>query len=62
MTENKSLSGGTGGETTTTMEVVTDEATEDQLIEQASVPNLAALFKQGKDAGLIKPGKEYGNS
>lgn len=34
----------------------------DSLVEKASVPNLAALFQTAKDKGLIKPGKEYGNS
>lgn len=38
-----------------------DEDTMDQMVQRASVPNLASLFKAGKDAGLIKPGKEYGN-
>ena len=34
----------------------------DTLVEAASIPNLAALFQKGKDAGLIKPGVEYGGS
>jgi hypothetical protein len=34
----------------------------DRLVERGSVPNLASLFKKGKDAGLIKPGKEYGGT
>lgn len=43
----------------------TAEATEqelDDLVAAGSVPNLATLFKRGKEAGLIKPGKEYGSS
>jgi hypothetical protein len=38
------------------------DATFDLLIERASVPNLAALFGQAKERGLIKPGKEYGST
>lgn len=34
----------------------------DQMVERDSRPNLATLFQRGKDAGLIKPGKEYGSS
>lgn len=34
----------------------------DTLVEAASIPNLAALFQKGKDAGLIKPGVEYGGN
>ena len=32
----------------------------DQLVERASVPNLASLFQAGKEAGLIKPVTAYG--
>lgn len=32
----------------------------DTLVEKGSVPNLATLFKQGKEAGLIKPTTGYG--
>jgi hypothetical protein len=32
------------------------------MIEQASVPNLATLFKQAKAAGHIKAGFQYGNA
>ena len=39
-----------------------DEGDLDRMVERASVPNLAALFKRGKEAGLIQPGKEYGNA
>lgn len=34
----------------------------DTLVAQASIPNLAALFKAGKQAGLIQPGQEYGQT
>ena len=34
----------------------------DQMIQAASIPNLASLFKKAQDAGVIVPGKEYGNS
>lgn len=37
----------------------TDESSLDQLVEAASVPNLAALFKRGKEAGLLKPVTGY---
>lgn len=32
----------------------------DTLVEAASVPSLASLFQQAKDAGHIKAGVEYG--
>lgn len=32
----------------------------DAMIQQASVPNLAALFKAGKKAGVIKSVPDYG--
>lgn len=42
--------------------IVSDPAdTLDSLVQQASIPNLASLFKQGKKAGLIQPGQEYSN-
>lgn len=34
----------------------------DAMMEQASVPDLASLFKQAKAAGHIKAGFQYGNS
>lgn len=37
------------------------ETVEDELVAQASIPNLAALFGQAKKAGLIKPVQDYGN-
>lgn len=33
----------------------------DQMVQAASVPNLASLFKQAKARGVIVPGKEYGD-
>lgn len=40
----------------------TAEADLDRMVQAASVPNLATLFKRGKDAGLIKAdGFEYGS-
>lgn len=38
-----------------------DDKIEDALIEAASVPDLATLFKRGKDAGLIQPARDYGH-
>ena len=49
-TDDTSPKGGTQG---------ADESSLDQLVEAASVPNLAALFKRGKDAGLLKPVTGY---
>lgn len=37
-----------------------DEGSLDRMVEAASVPNLAALFQRGKDAGLLKPTTGYG--
>lgn len=34
----------------------------DSLVQQASVPNLASLFKQAKQSGIITAGKEYGST
>lgn len=31
----------------------------DAMVQAASVPNLAALFKNAKDKGLIQPAQEY---
>lgn len=40
--------------------VVSDPSdTLDQLVQKASTPNLASLFKQGQAAGLIKPTEGY---
>lgn len=36
--------------------------TMDSLVEAASIPNLAALFRQGKKRGLITPMKDYGQT
>lgn len=35
---------------------------EDEMVERASVPNLASLFKAGKKKGLLKPTTVYGES
>jgi len=34
----------------------------DALVQQASVPDLATLFRRAKDSGVIVAGKEYGGS
>lgn len=34
----------------------------DELVSRGSVPNLASLYKKGKESGLIKPGVEYGST
>jgi hypothetical protein len=39
-----------------------DDDTLDQMVQQASVPSLASLFKQAKDQGLIGPVTTYGGS
>ena len=36
-----------------------DEVDLDVIIARASLPNLAALLKQGMDKGLIQPQKKY---
>lgn len=46
----------------TRMGTVTDEDKLDQLVQQASVPNLAALVRKGKKQGLIQPQQEYGHT
>jgi hypothetical protein len=47
-------------ECNTPMSVASDSL--DQLVQQASVPNLAALFQTAKDQGLIKAQVEYGHT
>ena len=42
--------------------VSVDESSLDRMVEAASVPNLAALFKRGKEAGLLKPTTGYGEN
>lgn len=39
-----------------------DEEQLDELVRKASTPSLATLFQSAKDRGLLKPGKEYGNT
>lgn len=59
-TENIATNGGHGGLQPSKIREMQDA--EDAMIQAASAPSLATLFQRGKDAGLIKPGKEYGNS
>lgn len=40
----------------------TDDDDLDTLVAKASRPNLASLFKAGKEKGLIKPTQEYGHT
>jgi len=47
-------------ENTTPLSVADDSL--DELVQQASVPNLAALFQTAKDQGLIKAQQEYGHA
>lgn len=43
--------------------IVSDpDDTMDALVEQASIPNLATLFKAGKKRGLIRPTSMYGEA
>jgi predicted RNA-binding Zn-ribbon protein involved in translation (DUF1610 family) len=39
-----------------------DEDALDDLVARGSVPDLATLFKKGKEKGLITAGKEYGST
>lgn len=41
---------------------LSEDELEEQLVAAASMPNLATLFGQAQDQGLIKPGFEYGGS
>ena len=43
-------------------DTVVDEDTLDEMVRRASTPNLASLFQRGKDAGLIKPTSNYGET
>lgn len=45
-----------------TAEVSDPDGMMDTLVQEASIPNLAALFKAGKDKGLIQPQQEYGHT
>jgi hypothetical protein len=38
------------------------DVTLEELIEKASVPNLAALYQKGRESGVLKPGVEYGGA
>lgn len=44
-------------------QVVVSEVDEmmDAMIEKASIPNLASLFRAGKEKGLIQPAYQYGH-
>lgn len=53
---------GEGSTTTKQAQMSVDDGTMDEMIRRASTPNLASLFKAGKAAGLITPGKEYGHT
>ena len=46
--------------TSQTEAVSVADDTLDQLIQQASVPNLATLFRRAKEAGVIGPVSVYG--
>lgn len=50
----------TCSECRTPMSVASDSL--DQLVQQASVPNLAALFQTAKDRGLIQAQVAYGHT
>ena len=39
-----------------------DEDDLDQLVQKASIPNLASLFRKGKEKGLIQAQQEYGHT
>ena len=45
-----------------TPEVSDPDATLDTMIQQASVPTLATLFRKAKDSGAIKPVTGYGGN
>lgn len=42
--------------------VSVDADTLDTMVQQASTPTLATLFKRGKEAGLIQPTTGYGEN
>lgn len=53
------------GKVSVTTDTVSEDDELEALVEQdrkANAPTLAQMFQRGKDAGLIKPGKEYGNA
>ena len=45
-----------------TGEGVSQDTKMDEMIERASIPNLASLFKKGKDSGLLKPQQDYASN
>ena len=42
--------------------VSADTDSMDQMVQAASIPNLATLFRRGKEAGLLKPTTGYGEN
>ena len=50
----------TDTQTATQGEVSAVDETMDQLIQQASIPSLASLFRKAKEAGAIGPVSAYG--
>ena len=53
------LSEGDSQTSTTTERFSLSEAELDKMVANASIPNLAALMKQGLDSGLISPQPKY---
>lgn len=53
------LSEGDSQTSTTTERYSLSEAELDKMVASASIPNLAALMKQGLDSGLITPQPKY---
>lgn len=55
----KPLSEGDSQTSTTPERYSLSEAELDKMVASASIPNLAALMKQGLDSGLISPQPKY---
>lgn len=62
MTDGTTTGEGKVSEATTRIQKVDNTDDLDNLVERASVPNLASLFKRGKEKGLIKATTNYGES
>ena len=58
-TVRKPLSEAYSQTSTTTERFSLSEAELDKMVANASIPNLAALMKQGLDSGLISPQPKY---
>lgn len=58
-TVRKPLSEAYSQTSTTTERFSLSEAELDKMVASASIPNLAALMKQGLDSGLISPQPKY---